>query len=282
MVGARRGQQHARLSQKSAPIFIGDRHSPEPAAVYVWNAVVAGQSFVDEGVVRRQQFEDAAVLAQDAAEKELRFSPHRLAQAVFEIGEEKALRLQRSQVAQVEPLSGEVGDECVRARIREHPSHLLLEHVRIPEPSARREVNQFVVGNAAPQEERQARGQREIADAMNRSGRKIRWRRLDPEKKLRADQESPKRQLDAALESASPILVVEGEQWSYVGLVTGRLNARRATLVRIVRAHALSCVRSFGWHTRIRRRLGVSPGPRALNGPVMVTLPRNGSCTGIN
>ena len=42
-------------------------------------------------------------------------------------------------------------------------------------------------------------------------------------------------------------------------------------------AHATSVVSVEGWHTKIRRRLGVSPGPVALYGPLIVTLATAGS-----
>jgi hypothetical protein len=40
----------------------------------------------------------------------------------------------------------------------------------------------------------------------------------------------------------------------------------------ILRAHGSSSPAVDGWQMKIRRRLGVSPGAVALNGPVIVTL----------
>ena len=45
---------------------------------------------------------------------------------------------------------------------------------------------------------------------------------------------------------------------------TGRRNARRASVPRIVRAHAASSFSVFGAHVKIFVRLGVVPRPVAL------------------
>ena len=57
-------------------------------------------------------------------------------------------------------------DERLRARIGQHPPRLLLEHRRLVQLALRRQVEQLVVGNAAPEEERQARRQLEVADPI--------------------------------------------------------------------------------------------------------------------
>src|SRR5262249_28947004 len=49
--------------------------------------------------------------------------------------------------------------------------------------------------------------------------------------------------------------------------VTGRRNARRARVETIVFAQSDSCDVDAGWQTKIRRRLGESPGPLGANGP---------------
>ena len=62
-----------------------------------------------------------------------------------------------------------------RLRIGEHAPHLLLEHRRILAACpAAASVDQLVVRDAAPQEERQPRRQLEIADAIALAGRQ-RW-----------------------------------------------------------------------------------------------------------
>ncbi len=86
-----------------------------------------------------------------------------------------ASRLDVIELAQVEPLAGEVLDEGVCLRVREHALDLLIEHLRIAQPSFGRNVEQFIVGNAAPQEERQTRRKIDVADAIRLTGGDRRW-----------------------------------------------------------------------------------------------------------
>jgi len=55
-------------------------------------------------------------------------------------------------------------------------------------------------------------------------------------------------------------------------VVTGRRNARLATVETIRRAHATSSAAPVGWQSSRRRRLGVSPDPATFCGPLTVTL----------
>ena len=63
----------------------------------------------------------------------------------------------------MQPLLGEVVDERLRPRIGQHAPDLLLEHRRLLQFSLRRKRDQRLVGEAAPQEEREARRKREVA-----------------------------------------------------------------------------------------------------------------------
>jgi len=56
-------------------------------------------------------------------------------------------------VAQMQPLAGEVADERARARVGEHPLHLTIEHDRIFQAAAAGDVQQFLVRHTAPEEE---------------------------------------------------------------------------------------------------------------------------------
>ena len=66
------------------------------------------QAFVDECVVRRQQFDRAAVFVQDALKEHLGFGPHRLPQVIVEIRINGSFRSLALQCAQAQPLSGEI------------------------------------------------------------------------------------------------------------------------------------------------------------------------------
>ena len=89
-----------------------------------------------------------------------------LAQVVVEVREDVRVGLEASQVAQVQPLAGEVAAQGARALVLEHAPDLLFEHGRILQLAGRRDRQQLIVGNAAPDEERQPRRELEIADAI--------------------------------------------------------------------------------------------------------------------
>ena len=59
------------------------------------------------------------------------------------------------EVAQVQPLRGEVADHRARPGIGQHPPDLPFEHRRLVELPGRGDLEQFIVRDAAPQEERQ-------------------------------------------------------------------------------------------------------------------------------
>ena len=111
-----------------------------------------GQPFVDERVVRAQQIEHAPIFAEDAVDEEFGFLAERLTKIVIEVRIIAHIGADRLQVAQPEPLSGEVTREIVRARIGEHAAGLFLEHVRPVQLTANGCVEQFVIGDAAPEE----------------------------------------------------------------------------------------------------------------------------------
>ena len=83
-------------------------HAPEVAAVHVRDAVVPREPLVDERVVGVHQVEHAAVLAHDAAEEQLGLALEGLAQVVVEVGEDEQVRIPVAQLAQEQPLAGEV------------------------------------------------------------------------------------------------------------------------------------------------------------------------------
>ena len=129
------------------------RDAPEVLALDVGNAVVRGQTFVDERVVGTQQIERAAILAHDALEEELGLTTERLPEGVVKIGEDALHRDDGVEVAKEQPLTGKVANEGLRSWIRHHPADLTREHRRLAQLTLGRKVQQLIVGNAAPQEE---------------------------------------------------------------------------------------------------------------------------------
>src|SRR6185436_8429315 len=102
---------------------------------------------------------------------------------------------------QIQPLAGEVRRERLGPFVREHPMDLRLEHGRRVERVLRGEIEQLAVGDAAPEEERQARRELAIADAVHGRRRETGRILLDVETELRARENALQRFLDAALEA---------------------------------------------------------------------------------
>ena len=220
-------RQDAALTQQPAARTAGrKRDAPEIAPLHVGDAVVLGQPSVQERVIGGQQLEHAAVLTQDAVQKELRFPMEAASQRFVEIGKQELVRFLRFDVAEVQPLRGEVRHHRFRTRIRQHAGDVPLEHHTVLQLSARRRAQQLVVRNAAPEKKRQARGELEIADAIGRAGREVRRLLFDAEEKLRAHQHAFDGSLNAAIESAlGPARGVKREQALDV-LVGGRTPVR--------------------------------------------------------
>jgi hypothetical protein len=56
----------------------------------------------------------------------------------------------------LQPLAGKVFDQCLRSSVGQHPPNLAFQHGRVSQLSLDGDVEKLVVGNAAPQEERQS------------------------------------------------------------------------------------------------------------------------------
>ena len=79
---------------------------------------MAREPLVQERVVGAQQIERTAVVADDAVEEQLGLAPECLAQTVIEVRKDALHRHRRVEVAQEQPLSGEVADERVGPTVR--------------------------------------------------------------------------------------------------------------------------------------------------------------------
>src|SRR5947208_2009723 len=98
------------------------------------------QPLIDKGVVRSQQIEDVAVLANNAFKQHLRFGTEGLTQLMIEITKTVNARSYVRHCAQSQPLADEVVHQPSRAWIRNHSLHLLLEHGRILQTSLGRQI----------------------------------------------------------------------------------------------------------------------------------------------
>ena len=91
----------------------------------------------------------------------------RLAQVVVEVRERRRGRAVSSAgCAATATAPAKLSTSASDLRIGQHPPHLPLEHRRILQLALRRQRQQFVVRDAAPQEERQPRRQLEVADRI--------------------------------------------------------------------------------------------------------------------
>ena len=181
------------------------RDAAEVAAVDVGDAVVPRQPLVDERVVGGQQVEDAAVLAHDAVEEQLGL----------------ALRTPGAGCRRSRGTRASSG--CLLRRLRRcshWPAKLSTSACAFGSASMRRtccsstagfcslpcaaSAEQLVVGNAAPEEERQPRRQLEIAEAIGGARRHAGRVALDAEQELRAGEDAAQRQLDAARRTCPP------------------------------------------------------------------------------
>src|SRR6185503_11363908 len=114
----------------------------------------------------------------------------------------------------------------MRSRIGEHAAHLLLEHGGLAQAIAARELEQLVVRDAAPKEEREPRRELVVVEriaALRRSGRVA----LEAEHELRARQDSLQPGLDTLLETAFRV-ALRVEIHEHGNVLRGRRLAIRA------------------------------------------------------
>ncbi len=82
----------------------------------------------------------------------------------------------------------------------EHALNFCGQYGPVPQPALLRDAQQVIVRNAAPEEERQPRGELDIADAMDRTCGDTGGIPFSAEHELRARQYGAQRRLDALLE----------------------------------------------------------------------------------
>ena len=176
------------------------------------------QAFIEERVVRLDESAHAAILAQHAVEEELGFLPEGLPQVVVEVPKKIGAWNDRVDIAQPQPLSGEIRREVERAAIGEHPARLLLELSGLTQLAPNGGVEQLIVRDAAPQEERQSRRQFEIADSVDTARRYFLRVAFHAEQELRVGEHSAQRRCDSSVEIAfGAPFAIEGHRLVNVG-----------------------------------------------------------------
>ncbi len=138
----------------------------------------------------------------------------------------------------------------VGPRVGEHALHLLLQHGGISQPALLGQVEQLIVGNAAPEEKRQSRGQLDVAHRIGLAGRvalpdpaRCGTGNRETRAALRARAESRFRSRPPSLKlrRAGPPLLVKREERLDVGALdrAPERAARRAAVRIVLRAGRL-------------------------------------------
>ena len=260
------------MPQHSAP-GVRIAHPPELGARDARDPVVTREALVQEGVVRREQFEQAPVLSNQVIEEELRLPDQVLAKLAREVRIEVGLGLVVLRVLEPQPLRGEARRERLRAGVRQHPAHLRLEDRRIREPSLRGQCQQFVIRARRPEEEREARREVHVRDRIALTRRDLGRRLLETEDEggVGEDclQRGPNPDLEAVLRrGVSVCLIVEGHG-------PGEILLRHRPPVRLAReprhdrrrADPSPLARRRGCPRNERPRNGLAPLRMAVEDP---------------
>src|SRR5688572_31600708 len=91
------------LTEQAAPYAVAEGDSPEVASVHVRDPIVAREPLIDERIVRRQQIDDAAVLAQLRGDEQSRLLTERLTEVLVEVGIGVDVRHDASELSYGEP-----------------------------------------------------------------------------------------------------------------------------------------------------------------------------------
>ena len=256
--------------------LVGQRHAAEAAAVDVRDAVVPRQPLVDERVVRRQQVERrcgprAMMLSKNSSVS--RWNAWRRLSSKSGNRSEFGCTLRTLRSCSHWP--AKLSTSACDARIGQHPPHLPLEHGRILQLARARQRQQLVVRDAAPEEERQARRELDIADAIRRARR-----RRSADRARRGTGTSGWRE-SAASAASMPVSKLPSRRPSSVESSSPAADPARSTgcavrAARERREDLLGAGRLAGRGLRTAREdpaaAGRVAGPVALNGPVIVKV----------
>ena len=184
-----------------------ERDAAEPAAVDVRDAVVPREALVDERVVGRHAGRARSVVARRCSR---RTAPSRARTACRKLlsksGKAVRVRLDSSRGCAGAAIGPRSSPTSAAARgSREHAPHLLASSTpgscsRFRPPRARAARRR----DAAPQEEREPRGELEVADAIRGARRRVRGILLRAKHERRAREQTAQRELDARVERARP------------------------------------------------------------------------------
>src|SRR5881396_2562858 len=170
--GIGRHRQNGSFAEQTETVLIGERDGSEMAAVDTRDPVMPRELFVEKRLVRGQQIEDAAIPFQLGIEEQLHFPDERDPQVVVEPGKLLvAIRGEQPDVSRLQPFLEEVlhrRGACTS--VIQHALDLSIEYSRLVQLFTGCCVEQFVIGNAAPEEKRQARRQLDIRQDVRGAG----------------------------------------------------------------------------------------------------------------
>ena len=182
------------------------------AARHARDAVVPGQPLVDERVVGPVEVEQAAVFLHEVREEQLGLAPHRPREVLVVVRVEVRVGPNLVHVLQAKPLRREARAQRLGPGVGEHAQGLPLQlfggqAVRLGQGP------ELFVGRRAPQEERQARGEGGVAQAVA-PPRRVDRRPLEPQHEVGAREHRLERGPHADLEAAGRRAFVEERQQS--------------------------------------------------------------------
>src|SRR5262245_37834904 len=201
-IGIRRHCQQTAVGQQASSLLrIAERHSPEAGPIDVRYPIVTGQPLVEEAVVGPQQFLHASILAQLTLDEQLRLPRQRFTQVVVKFRKQIRIRSNVPYRAQLQPLAEEIVHQRCGARVGQQAPHLLRQNDRIMKRPSDGYVEEFIIGNAAPEKERQPGGQFEAAQGIGASGGNTLWIAFNTKQESRVNEDSFERELDAGIEA---------------------------------------------------------------------------------
>ena len=155
-----------------------------------------GQTFIKIAVVSIQQSQHTVVFPKYTVNKQFNFLDEIQAQISGScgIGKYKTIRTDFIQLGKLQPLIGKIGCQSLRFWIGEHAPDLSFQNFRLGQVSGNGQLQQFFIGQTAPEKKRKAGGQIELTQRINRTWLLIRWRYFGSIQKVRADQHSGQRQ----------------------------------------------------------------------------------------
>ena len=131
------------------PVLEGD--SSKTAAIDIGHAIVPSQPLIDKRIVGAKQIDHAAITADLALQEQLGFLLEGVPEVLIEFGKIIGARCHTTKLRQINPLASEIVDQRLSRDLGQHAPHLFVQELRFVKLPAHGEIEQLVVGNAAPQ-----------------------------------------------------------------------------------------------------------------------------------